>query len=318
MNYFSIHDFISPAKSPISQKYILFPFYHESKRIENNIFCGLTLKSAGTMRFRWNETNQNRIDLLKTISENPVAVELIHSKTVYCISSKEKCYEKSEETIVSVPFVNSPVISVPFVNPLQGDGLVTDDRSLMPGVTVADCMPLYLYDNQTGAFGIVHSGWKGTGIVQTAIELMTEKFGTEAKNVSVVIGPHIKDCCYIVDETRAKYFSENFTPDCIKPLEENGKCYCGGKGLPITWNNGNGPLFRLSLEKANLSVLRKCGVRDENISVCKECTCCTEELGSNRRETAAASVEANKRGSSFDPSIAFTVMAAFVVNKQKS
>jgi copper oxidase (laccase) domain-containing protein len=103
---------------------------------------------------------------------------------------------------------------------------------------------------------------------------------------SVVIGPHINDCCYILNEERALYFSKNFGNECVVPLETDGICYCGGRGLPITWNNGGGKLYRLSLSNANLFVLKKLGVKDENIFVSKDCTCCNEIYGSNRRQTA--------------------------------
>ena len=49
--------------------------------------------------------------------------------------------------------------------------MITKNPSLMPVVTVADCMPLYLYDSVSGVFGVVHSGWKGTGIIGEALNL---------------------------------------------------------------------------------------------------------------------------------------------------
>ncbi|MDE5897813.1 MAG: laccase domain-containing protein, partial [Treponemataceae bacterium] len=65
------------------------------------------------------------------------------------------------------------------------------------------------------------------------------------------------------------------------------------------WKNGGGALFRLSLERANLAVLERAGVRDENIVILEECTCCNPLFGSNRRETLEGG--------------GFTVQAAFVV-----
>ena len=287
MNFFSVAD------NP--KGYITFPFYYNGKPVAG-FKAGLTLKSSGSMRFRWNEINTDRDNkLTQIIRENASSkniqiapVELIHSKIVYSIS-------KPSDT-----------------SGLTGDGIITMNPEIMPVVTVADCMPLYLYDIKKKVFGIVHSGWKGTGIAVEAIKLACREYGSAPEDFSVVLGPHIKSCCYIVNEERASYFAENFTPECVVPLEENGNCCCGGKGLPVPWNNGNGKLFRLSLKKANLWALQQAGVRDENISVCESCTCCSDFLGSNRRETATATASA--KAETVDVSRAFTVMAAFVIS----
>lgn len=262
MNYFTIKD--------CSQTYATFTFIKDGKPLENAPVCGLTLKKAGSMRFRWNETNPLRDKTLFEISQNIsnnkkveiAPVELIHSQIVYKAESEKD------------------------VHLLQGDGIISDKKYFMPVVTVADCMPLYIYDSKNGAFGIVHSGWKGTGICGKAIEKMEKEYGTDRKDVCVILGPHIKDCCYIVNEERADYFIKNFSENCVRQLEDGGKCYCGGRGLKIDWNNGAGQLYRLSLEKANLASLDKMGIPSDNILVCQDCTCCNLVFGSNRRETA--------------------------------
>ncbi|MCQ2573830.1 MAG: polyphenol oxidase family protein [Treponema sp.] len=249
---------------------------------------GMTLCKAGSMRFRWNETNPNRQNnFSKIISDRDhtvVPVQLDHTKIVYDIKTAEDTKEKI------------------------GDGIITKNPHLVPTITIADCMPIFLYDPVTEVFGIVHSGWKGTGIVQEAIKLAEKNYGSKPKDFQIVLGPHIHDCCYIVDKERADYFAENFTPECIEPLELSSISKGGstGKKLPsFVWNNGNGPLFRLSLEKANLSVLEKAGILSKNITVCEDCTACTngDIFGSNRRETAS-----NGKDN-------FTVMAGFVIKK---
>ena len=268
----------------ISEKaFVTLPFYRDGKPLDSARW-GITLRKAGSMRFRWNETNPNREKLLSLLHEfasqtlqdmtvEIVPVQLDHTHIVYNIKSAEDTKNKI------------------------GDGIITTNRSLIPTVTVADCMPLYLYDPVTGVFGIVHSGWKGTGIIVDAIELAKKNYGARVEDFCIIIGPHIRDCCYIVNEERAMWFSKNFTPDCIRPLES-----C----VSVDWNTGSGPLYRLSLEKANLAALQKAGVLKENIWVHSNCTCCFKsdaeyKYGSNRRET--------KENSAPDK---FTVQAAFI------
>lgn len=262
--------------------FITFPFKFNSKELKNAPICGMSLRAAGSMRFRWNEKNQIRDDFFKSLSKEKtfVPVELIHSHIVYDISNKNDTFL------------------------LQGDGIITKNTNLIPTVTVADCMPIFIYEQNSKVFGIVHSGWKGTGIVVDAINLACKNYNSKPENFCVILGPHIRNCCYIVTEERADFFAKNFGDDCVELLENKDEFF-HEKTFLCNWNYGNGKLFKLSLEKANLFALKKIGVKSENINIIKECTCCNEKFGSNRRETAFS----NKQD-------AFTVQAAFI-NLQK-
>ncbi len=261
--------------------YITFPFIKDGQPLSSSDsipLCGMTVRSAGSMRFRWAEENQNRDKVLSSISSDFgnktfVPVQLDHTHLVYDI-------EKASDT-----------------NQKIGDGIITIKKSLIPTVTVADCLPIYFYDPVSQVFGIVHSGWKGTGIICDAIKLAGQKYAARVQDFSVVIGPHIHDCCYIVNLERADFFASNFGPECLKEVEE---------GVQVDWNNGGGKLYRLSLAKANLSALLKLGVKEENIYISPDCTCCSKDsfYGSNRRETRLAG----------SPD-AFTVQAAFIAWK---
>lgn len=262
---------------------MLLPFYKNGKPFFENSLCdelypvplwGMSLLAAGSMRFRWNEENLRRDSFLQKLAENKYAMnsaakkivplELIHSKIVYDLKSGGETFKK------------------------QGDGMIARAENLIPVVTVADCVPIYFYDTESRAFGIVHSGWKGTGIIADAISLAQKNYGANEKNILVAIGAHIKDCCYAVDEARAKFFADEFGADCVKKI-----------------NGQDGEKFMLSLERANLAVLEKIGVLEENIVVAKNCTCCESSFGSFRREAAPLDIA--------DKSRAFTVQAAFVI-----
>lgn len=283
-------------KISADNRFAFFDFIYNGKIIENAPLCGMTLKAAGSMRFRWNETNPLRTEVLEQIAGGAqiIPVELIHSKIVIDADSFDD------------------------VKNVQADGLITKNYDLMPVITVADCMPVYLYNPIAKLFGVVHSGWKGTGIAVEAIKLAEHKYGTSAKDFCVILGPHIRNCCYIINQERADFFSTEFTPECITELEKDGTCYAGGRGLPVSWNNGNGKLYRLSLEKANLASLKKCGVLPENINIINECTCCNVLMGSNRRETAEWTSTLNGKPFTMEEAaLHFTVQAAFI-NSRKS
>lgn len=256
------------------EDYVVLPFYKDGKPLGQGARWGMTVRKAGTMRFRWNETNENRVRLLAALcgTKQPVSMELTHSKIVYDILSQADTDGRT------------------------GDGMITRNAALVPVVTVADCVPLFLYDEHTGVFGVCHSGWKGTGIIAEALALAREKYGSDPRDVCIAIGPHIHDCCYTVDERRAACFAEQFTPECVEKTtgEDGNVCY------------------RLSLAKANIAVLARAGIRTENIVLADDCTACSQDarggypFGSFRRQAAGL-----RHLPADEQSRAMTVQAAF-------
>ncbi len=253
---------------------------------------GMTMKAAGSMRFRWNETNPNRDQFLSELcalfggagkggQKQVVPLELIHSKIV--------CEAREAGDTLNK----------------QGDGIVTQNPSLVPVVTAADCVPLYFYDAGTGAFGAAHSGWKGTGIAAQVVAMMKKNYGSDPRDILAAIGPHIHDCCYLVDKERAKYFADNFGSDCVREASQDQEA--GGPGL-----FGHEHNYALSLLRANINVLLGAGVLEENIVAAKNCTACEARFGSFRREAAAL---ADRPG--LDKSRLFTTQAAFVIMEER-
>ncbi len=294
LNFLSVKDAVSEKRQ--DSKYFLMPFYLNGKTIESGKKWGMTLLAADSMRFRWNEQHERRTQMLFKVARDnrikpcpgdcaepgkkcdckakPVSLELIHSKIVYELKDGTETYQK------------------------QGDGMITDNLLLMPVVTVADCVPIFFYDSVNNVFGVVHSGWKGTGIIGDAIKTAVEKYGCNVKNISVAIGPHIGDCCYDVYGERVEYFLNNFGLKTITEKTEN-----------------NEKKYMLSLTEANLSVLRNAGVPEENIVVATDCTCCTKfgdgtnVFGSFRRQAAFLPGEMTTE----ERSKKMTVQAAFVI-----
>ncbi|MEZ5385947.1 MAG: polyphenol oxidase family protein [Prosthecobacter sp.] len=93
-------------------------------------------------------------------------------------------------------------VNGPQTSPAPGaDGLVCNLPEMVIGIYVADCCAVYLVDEQTGAFGVVHSGKKGTelGITRHAIEQMQRCFGSQPANMIVQLSPCIRPPAYEVD-----------------------------------------------------------------------------------------------------------------------
>ncbi|MCR5289684.1 MAG: polyphenol oxidase family protein [Treponema sp.] len=286
IHHFSVAKEIEDEAQELHRKYILHTFYKDGKPLigEGIPRWGMSLKSAGSMRFRWTDINTNRSVFLKylfsTIGLEPISVELMHSQDV-----------------LSLHFPMDSMFK-------KADGMITNNKQFVPVITVADCMPIFLFDPVTGVFGSLHSGWKGTGICVKALEKAHNEYGLNAANVCVVMGPHIRDCCYVVDEERAAYFSNTFTPDCVTPVTKEE---LEGTSADPDWNTDGKKLFRLSLEKANTHLLLKAGVPAGNIAVATDCTCSNQVFGSFRRETSQVSSESDRSLKQNH----FTVQAAF-------
>jgi len=222
--------------------YATFPFFVNGTA-QKGISCYVSSRYAGDMKF--DEANQNRKALFAGLglkSGSVFGVWQIHSRSVLVVDRDNPPREKA-------------------------DGLVTRDCDVTLSVTVADCLPVFLYDTKTGAFGLVHSGWKGTGIALDAINLMKANWGTKADDVAAVLGPCIGVCCYNVDAERAAIFKNEFGAESV---------LCSGR-------ESGGDYF-LDLKAANIRLLSEAGVR--NIAVCTDCTFTDERLGSFRRQGA--------------------------------
>lgn len=81
------------------------------------------------------------------------------------------------------------------------DALIAQDPGVLLGIYVADCAAVHLVDPVSGAFGLVHSGKRGTerGIVPATLAALVEHFGSRVEDVRVQISPCIRPPAYEVD-----------------------------------------------------------------------------------------------------------------------
>jgi len=90
------------------------------------------------------------------------------------------------------------------------DGLVSNlEFPLILSLSVADCVPICIYDSVTNNYGLIHSGWRGTAekISNEAIKIMIDR-GSKAQNIKVYLGPSISQKKYEVDEDVILFFSD--------------------------------------------------------------------------------------------------------------
>jgi len=130
------------------------------------------------------------------------------------------------------------------------DALTTNRRDLYLAISVADCIPIFLYDPVAKCVAAVHSGWRGTeqAIVAKAIREMSARYGTNARDLVALIGPGASVCCYEVGEDVAK----RFPPEIV--------------------DRSNGTQPRLDLKRRNGDLLIDMGVKASNIETSADCT----------------------------------------------
>jgi YfiH family protein len=238
--------------------------------------CLISCRAAGDMVFRSGERNVKRERFFRSLSiplERVYSLVQIHSHDVFTLGTPKS--DNSPETPAERTAASLPS---PFAFEREGDGMVSFSFVPIPAVTVADCLSVFLLDTEKGYLSVLHSGWKGTGIVLRALEIM-QKAGSRPEAIAAVLGPCIQGCCYRVDEERAKMFEGEFG-SAFNPLIRK---QTGGSGYPlgpVSRRDSSG--FYLSLQAANARLLTAAGVR--HIAYCTDCTFTDLRLGSFRRE----------------------------------
>ena len=89
----------------------------------------------------------------------------------------------------------------PGLTVLQGlDGHITTQANVLLAVTVADCVPVYLLEPDSGALGILHAGWRGTagGILEAGVRTLAERSQKPLHTIVMHCGIAICGSCYEV------------------------------------------------------------------------------------------------------------------------
>jgi YfiH family protein len=141
-------------------------------------------------------------------------------------------------------------------DPDVADAVVTDNKGVLLGLKVADCVPVLLYDPVSRAMGAVHAGWRGTAkeILKSTVKTMEHAFGSEPRNMLVAIGPAIRWCCYEVGREVLNAIV-GATGDGDYHMEKDGK-------------------LCLDLQSANKYQALSVKIQETNISIIEECTYC--------------------------------------------
>jgi len=141
------------------------------------------------------------------------------------------------------------------------DGVITKNKDLILSIQVADCIPIYLHDEKNQNIGLIHAGWRGvtSGIVENGIKKMIE-LDSKTGNMKVLLGPSIRQCCFEIGPEVGKLVDKKFQ------------------------KNGQGNRTKLDLQGVVVEKLIKLNINSSNIIDVKECTHCSGQYHSYRRD----------------------------------
>ena len=159
--------------------------------------------------------------------------------------------------------------------PTPCDALTAKTPRILLAVQTADCLPILIADERSGAFSATHAGWRGTlaGIVARTVERMQQEHGSRPEDIHAALGPAISAAVFEVGPEVLLEFKNNFgyAEELISDPQPNGKGY-------------------LNLNLANVRQLIDCGVREDRIYDSALCTWLRNDLFfSYRRERGAES-----------------------------
>jgi len=139
---------------------------------------------------------------------------------------------------------------------LNTDALVTDTIGIFLVVTVADCVPIFLFDPVHHAIAAIHAGWRGTvqRIAEKTVRMMKTEFSTAPEDLLAYLGPSAGVCCYSVGNEVASQFEPHFV-------------FTDDQGKP-----------HVDLKGANSSQLLNAGLIDAHLEVSSHCTIHESEL----------------------------------------
>lgn len=149
----------------------------------------------------------------------------------------------------------------------ESDALITADPGAALVIFTADCTPILLWDEKTGAVGAAHAGWRGTAadIVGKTVGAMIAQLGCDAQNIHAAIGPNIGPCCFETDAEVPEAMLTAFGEETRAFIRQAGE------------------KFYVNLKEINALALRRAGV--DQIEICGDCTMCSHDRYWSHRYT---------------------------------
>ena len=175
----------------------------------------------------------------------------------------------------------------------EADIILTSDMNHAIAIQTADCVPILIADQRSGAVAAAHAGWRGLAAraPETAVQALVRESGGRPSDFIVAVGPAIAACCYEVGgDVRRRFEAAGFTPRDIarwfladRPIDPGNPPL---SGLPLHAREGHAYFDAPGSARDQLIAA---GVAPHDIHMAGLCTAShPDRLCSYRREGQAA------------------------------
>jgi polyphenol oxidase len=160
----------------------------------------------------------------------------------------------------------------PIDKEIVSDAVLTQNPDICLSLVVADCLPIVIVDQKTKARALIHAGWRGLiqNIIELAINDLRIHFNSQKSDLAAWIGPGVGSCCY---QFRGK-----------KPLQAD----------LVGWEESLDKakdIWKIDLKDFARRELERLDISQDNISVDKTCTCCSDKFFSHQRAKETGEVD---------------------------
>jgi len=158
---------------------------------------------------------------------------------------------------IVLPIAGGPVLA----ETLTGDAFITDQVGMGLGIKVADCLPVYIYAEDSSCIGIAHCGWRGTAarLAEKTARGLSRHFSVPLSDLRFALGPCICPNCYEVGDDVREKFGESFPvpDDFFSPA------------VALRSSASGVAKYRLDLRAANRWLLMELGLLEtQSIALC--------------------------------------------------
>lgn len=135
------------------------------------------------------------------------------------------------------------------------DATYTTEKNVFLTVSVADCLPVFIYDPGKKIISAVHAGWRGTAdrIIIKTIEKLIEEFYMDPSGIIAYMGPCITQEFFEVGGEVSVLFRDE-----------------------VKFRKGE--KYHIDLKKENFLQLIEAGIPESNIEISPHCTYKEKEL----------------------------------------
>ena len=126
-------------------------------------------------------------------------------------------------------------------------------------IKTADCLSMIVHAPHAKVIGTIHMGWQGAyqGVISN-LAVKLRQLNVDPRDVHVILGPSINNCCYNVPSMRVSMFKRRF---------KNSEQFLGEKGNST-----------LNLRAFAISQLKRFGIASKNLEWKIWCTNCQTDL----------------------------------------